>query len=176
MIEYSIKEYTSDDMLPVAQFTLANKQWPKKTLPDLTSYYRWKFLKNPLGRGIILTANCKGRMIGCVSATFRPVVLTGGRAKCAELGDILVDTGFRRKGIFSRLTKELCDLLFSQGLPFIYVRPNNRSFPILLKLGFVDLFKIRTYFKLLDTENYLRLRSRAGQISVFGIPLCSRKH
>ncbi len=116
------------------------ERFPDGTVED---FYRWKYFGNPLGNAIVAIAIAENSVVGVVAATPKRVSLLGRTVIAYELGDFLTDGNYRKMGLFSQLIELVCSEAGVRGSSFVYVRPNDVSFPILAgKLSFLEVQRI----------------------------------
>ena len=122
--------------------------------------YRWKLFSSPWGAGITALATHRGRIVGMVAAVPKPMRFAGQTAKAFELGDFFVAPEFRRKGYFGDLIEMVSAEAAQRGGDLTYVRPNDLSFPLLVRRGFLELQQLH--------ERHLSIPSRAVERRVPG--------
>lgn len=127
---------TRHDLAAVARFLpglggpLFSERFPGRTLTD---FLDWKYFKNPLGDAVVGIATDGGQVVGLVAAIPKNLYLDHESIAVYELGDFLTDDRYRGRGIFSRLIERVCADLASRKAALAYVRPNENSFPILVR-------------------------------------------
>ncbi len=107
-----------------------SERYPDRTLID---FLDWKYFKNPLGDAVVAIATDGGQVVGLVAATPKTLWLDGDWVAVYELGDFLTDDRYRGRGIFSNLIERVCAELARRQAALAYVRPNENSFPILVR-------------------------------------------
>jgi GNAT superfamily N-acetyltransferase len=112
-----------------------HERFPGRTVRD---YYQWKYFGNPFGKAWVGIAVSGDRVVSSVSAMPKPLQVRGRRVLAYELGDFLTAPDFRRRGLFSQLVRLVLEKAVHQGAALVYVRPNDTSFPLLMKLGFQE--------------------------------------
>jgi hypothetical protein len=123
------------EFLPQLGGDLFPERYPGRTTLD---FYEWKYLENPAGRAVVGIAVIGEQVVSVVAAVPKRVVLQRVQVVAYELGDFLTDSHFRGNGLFSALIELVCKEISRIGGVLAYVRPNESSFPILLKLGFIE--------------------------------------
>jgi hypothetical protein len=109
--------------------------------PGKTSYEfcRWKYTSNPAGDAAVGVALDGDRVVSVVAGTPKRVRIGGEVVLAFELGDFITANSYRNRGLFSKLINLVCDSARQRGAAFVYVRPNDLSFPILVsRLSFVE--------------------------------------
>lgn len=98
-------------------------------------YWRWKHEDNPFGPSYLLVAEDAGRPVG-LRVFLRWRLRSGDRTVPAVRAvDTATHPDYRRRGIFSRLTREALELAAADGTAFVFNTPNDRSRPGYLRLG-----------------------------------------
>jgi hypothetical protein len=127
-----------DDLEAIARFLPGlggprfSERYPGRTLID---FLDWKYFQNPLGDAVVGIATDGGQVVGLVAATPKTLWLDLEWAAVYELGDFLTDDRYRGRGIFSSLIERVCAELARRKAALAYVRPNENSFPILVRRG-----------------------------------------
>ena len=111
------------------------RRFPKTTAQD---YYAWKYFGNSLGDAIVGLALASDRVVGIVAAMPKPLQLGARRVLAYQLGDGLTAADFRKRGLFSQLTRMVCNEIALRDGVLVYGQPNDKSFPVLMKLGFIQ--------------------------------------
>lgn len=129
---------TRSDLPAIASFLPAlggprfSERFPGRTLAD---FLNWKYFENPLGDAVVGIATDGGQVVGLVAATPKTLCIDRTPHAVYELGDFLTDNRYRGRGIFSRLIERVCAELANRQAILAYVRPNENSFPILIRHG-----------------------------------------
>ena len=127
-------------LLPDVAGALFPERFPGQTAAD---FCRWKYFMNPIGDAAVGVAVKENRVISVVSATPKRIEVNSEVLLAFELGDFITDSQYRKTGLFSSLIHLVCTEAAKRGAGFVYVRPNEISFPILTKsLSFVEAQKI----------------------------------
>ena len=103
-------------------------------------------------------AEDNGKLIGIVASTFKRLKIGDSTFLCGELGDLSTHPDYRRRGIFTALTREVCRESDAGGVSVLYARPNESSFPGLVRLGFEQVFSVCILRKVLNVRNVLDQR------------------
>ena len=104
-------------------------------------FYRWKFFAGP-NPARVFVAEAEGEVVAMTTLSVRDAWLEGELTQFGELGDFFTDPNFRRRGIFRRLLETALEA--GDDLPILYCRPNDLSFPALLRYGgFHEHFQLR---------------------------------
>ena len=148
---YTIRRLRPLDVGAVAGFH-GSYYWPDMS-PD---FYRWKYFQNPICPSRVWIAEDQGKLIGMAAVTFKRLKIHDAIFLCGELGDFLVHSDYRHQGIFTALINEICTQSLADGAKVLYVRPNDNSFPGLLRLGFREVFRLTPVIKVVNVRNVLR--------------------
>lgn len=128
------------DFLPALGGPLFAERYPGRTLID---FLEWKYFRNPLGDAVVAVAVDGDLVAGLVAATPKALAVDHTRISVYELGDFLTDRQYRGRGIFSTLIERVAEELTARGAALAYVRPNDNSFPILVRhCSFVEARQI----------------------------------
>jgi hypothetical protein len=126
--------------LPNVAGPFFSERFPGQTATD---FCRWKYFSNPNGDAAVGLAVKGTRVISVVAATPKQIQVNCQSVLAFELGDFITDSQYRKKGLFSSLIQLVCNEVAQRGAGFVYVRPNEISFPILTKaLSFVEAQKL----------------------------------
>ena len=146
-------------LLPQLGGPLYSERFPGKTCYD---FCRWKYFGNPAGDAVVGVALDGDRVVSVVAGTPKRTQLGSEIVLAFELGDFITATDCRKRGFFSTLVNLVCDTAREKSAAFVYVRPNEVSFPILAsRLSFVEP-------KRMDARRYVLLSAAAHR--KFGIP------
>jgi GNAT superfamily N-acetyltransferase len=115
------------------------KRFPGKTAKD---YYAWKYFGNRVAQAVVGIAMAGDRVVSTVAAMIKPLQVGKRQLIAYELGDFLTAADFRRRGLFSQLVEMVCAETAVRGASFVYVQPNDTSFPLLTKLRFTEPVQI----------------------------------
>ena len=132
-------------LLPDLAGPLFGERFPGQTVAD---FCRWKYFGNPAGDAAVGIAVADGEVVSLAAGVPKRVQVGSETVVGFELGDFITAPAFRRRGLFSRLITLVADEAARRGAAFLYVRPNDNSFPILARdLGFSETqrIEIRAY-------------------------------
>lgn len=106
------------------------------------AYWRWKHEANPFGPSYVLVAEEAGRLVG-LRAFLRWRFRSGERTVATVRAvDTATHPDYRRRGIFSRLTREALEWIEADGVAFVFNTPNVRSRLGYLQLGWLDAGRV----------------------------------
>lgn len=84
-----------------------------------------------------------GRVVSLAAGVPKRVQVGNEVVVAFELGDFITLPAFRKRGLFSQLITLVAEEATWRGAAFLYVRPNENSFPILARdLGFAETQRI----------------------------------
>ena len=109
---------------------LFEERFPRRTCEQ---FYHWKYYENPVGPAVVAIARAGSQIVSIAAAGPKRLHCDGQTYLVYELGDFLTAPDHRRQGLFSKLIELLCRETASRGAALVYVRPNENSFPILVK-------------------------------------------
>jgi len=117
--------------------------------PINVDYFKWKFEKNPGGLCYMLVAEEREKgIIGFASLTPYKFWISGQQRLAAQGVDTMVHPEFRKKGIFTTLTRKLLEYLHDNKLCFRYSAPGLLSYPGYIKLGSRKICRMPHMFRL----------------------------
>jgi len=116
------------------------------TLPRSAEAWRWKHLDNPFGASSVLVAEAEGQLVG-LRAFMAWSFLDGARVvRAVRAVDTVTHPGWQGRGLFTRLTRALCDEVAGAGAAvFVFNTPNDKSRPGYLKMGWHDLGRLMVW-------------------------------
>jgi GNAT superfamily N-acetyltransferase len=131
--------------------------------PRTPEFFRWKHFESPFGQSFIWVAcSPEGEIVG-LRAFMRWDFEVGLRRLLAvQAVDTATHPAFRRRGIFSGLTRTAVDVVRKQGVALVFNTPNVYSRPGYLKLGWVDVGPMTPMIRLLRPLRFLTHSVRAG--------------
>jgi GNAT superfamily N-acetyltransferase len=128
--------------LPELGDELFPERFPDRTIEE---FYHWKYFENPHGQAVTASAVEGERVVATVAAVPKRLWCRQESLTVYELGDFLTASDQRGKGLFSRLITMVCEETARRGASFVYVRPNDVSFPILSRhLSFTEPNRMHT--------------------------------
>jgi len=86
---------------------------------------RWRFDRNPAGRGWFAVARDNGRIIGFVGIYATPMIAGGRQLTSFQAVDLVVDPGYRGRGVFARLGETLLSGARDAGAQVVWGFPND---------------------------------------------------
>lgn len=124
--------------------------------------YGWIYENSHLGppTSFLLRHNLSGKLVGLVSIFPRNLFVGGRKVRSVICGDFIVLKGHRTLGPALFLQKEAMLEARRSGSELIYGFPNDKSEPILRRLGYDILERIVTMTKVLRSEYLLKDKIR----------------
>lgn len=107
----------------------------RRLVPWELSFWRWKHLDNPFGVSPGLLAEHAGRIVAIRIFVRWNLVTSGARRPAVRAVDTAVHPEYRRRGLFSRLTRELLHRVSDEGAQLVFNTPNRTSRKGYRKLG-----------------------------------------
>lgn len=109
----------------------------------IAEFSRWKYFQNPAGEALVGVAVDGDKIVSLAAGVPKRVQVDSKIRLALELGDAITDVSYRRRGLFSDITELICDHASRMGAAFVYSRPNENSFPILVsRAGFQEFTRI----------------------------------
>jgi GNAT superfamily N-acetyltransferase len=102
--EFEVRPYAAGDegeIVPLLEEVFGG--WPHLDIESPMDYWRWKYLKNPLGKAFIVVASSDGRIIGCHHSVCLTLKLGGDVVSCISGADLAVHPDFRGMGVGRRM-------------------------------------------------------------------------
>jgi GNAT superfamily N-acetyltransferase len=103
----------------------------------------WKHEQNPFGRSPAWVAVAGDRIVGY--RTFLRWEFEHGDAlrRAVRAVDTATHPDFQGRGIFTRLTTQAIETLTAEGVDFVFNTPNDNSRPGYLKMGWIEVGRLR---------------------------------
>lgn len=104
-------------------------------MPRDPVFFRWKHWDNPFGESLVLVAEDDEGLVG-LRAMMRWTFRQGDQlVHAVRPVDTATHPRFRRRGLFTRLTRQLLEELAAHGVDLVFNTPNDKSRPGYLKMG-----------------------------------------
>jgi len=133
-IDWTIRDYRTEDEARILEFLRLVLGGGSSGFTRNAAFWRWKHFQNPFGASQLLVA--EGEEILGLRAFMRWTFATpGGEVRAVRPVDTSTHPGYRRLGIFSRLTQASAERARDGGANLIYNTPNAKSMAGYLKLG-----------------------------------------
>ena len=169
--EYTIRSYVAPDQDQVLE-VMRRSLGETATLQRSPAFWQWKHFSNPFGPSYVRVACGEDGQVVGMRAFLRWEFMTRDRlVKAVRAVDTVTHPGYRRIGIFSRLTKEVIGDVQGDGVDLIFNTPNQDVLPGYLKLGWRHVNKVHPLIKVLNYPVFALglMRSRLGKAA-------SRRH
>jgi len=116
-----------------------------------SSYFEWRFFKNPLKKNWAFVAESKDKIKGLATLTPLPIFFEGEKLIVGVSGASMVHPSIQRRGIYTKLANHMYDVAYDEGCEFICGFPNNNShYGRIKKLGWFDIYEIPNFSKTTD--------------------------
>ena len=174
---YSTRSPQEKDVRAISDFAALIFQDLEGTPPAYTKsqlpprHFQWKYFQNPIHPSRVRIAEDQNQVIGSQASTFKRLRVGETHFLCAELGDGFTHPQYRRQGVFTKVTTEVCDQLRQDGARVIYTQPNDNSYPGLMKLGFEDVLRPIPVFTILNVASVWKRKAIGRFASRLSLPL-----
>ena len=151
-----------------------DQRFPGQTCAD---FIQWKYFSNPAGDAAVGVALDGERVVSIVAGTPKRVRRGSETVLAFELGDFITAADHRKRGLFSALINLVCDAAQQRGAAFVYVRPNEMSFPILAsRLAFTEPGQIESrHYTQLSSAIARKLGAPEALTRALGVDAVARK-
>jgi len=119
--EFDVRPYTTGDeveIVPLLEGVFGG--WPHLDIKSPLDYWRWKYLKNPLGKAIIVVALRNGRIIGCHHSVCLKLKIGDDIVSCVSGTDLAVHPDFRGIGVARRMDELFRRFQEERKIGFVY--------------------------------------------------------
>ena len=123
---------------------------------DTTDFLRWKYFENPLGEAIVGIAVADERVLSLVASVPTPLQVGQETRTVVQYGDFLTVPEYRKRGLFSRLVEMVATEAAARGAALAYCRPNENSFPIMMRCSFEEPRQIQQRRFLVPSQTLAR--------------------
>jgi len=120
-------------------------------------YINWQYNENPQGKSVIVLCFDHDKndiIIGQESVISSELNLDNKCIKSSITLNSIVNSNYRRRGIFSKLLNALPALALKEGIVSAYGVPNTNSHKTFLKEGWKEITKLPLLIRLLTPSNY----------------------
>ncbi len=132
----NLRLYDCDDEPRVLEL-LATGLGPGR-LQRTSAAWRWKHEQGPFGRSYVLVCEDDGQIVGLRAFLRWRFERDGQHIEAVRPVDTVVHPEWRRRGLFTAMTRELVNRVAEDGVRFAFNTPNSSSRPGYLKLGWRD--------------------------------------
>lgn len=116
--------------------------------------WKWHFIENPAGKGIIKLMFDKGQIIGHYAVIPMNLQMAKRYVKAVFSMTTMTHPEYSGRGIFTFLAEEVYKSCAQQGVTLVYGFPNDNSYPgFTKKLGWEGLGKTVILYKNLDKDS-----------------------
>lgn len=122
----------------------------KRNLDITEERYDWNYVKGPVICWIAKDAS--GEVVGSAALFLRDMTVNGKPFKAGIAGDFAVDKEHRAFGPAMALQKSIIANLGLDNVDFVYTIPNEKSGPLLQRLGYREISVYRRFVKILKSE------------------------
>lgn len=148
----------------------------QRNLPEASAdRYPWLY-ESGLATGLVLRSG-GGEPIGAAGLMRRDFLAFGQPLKAGQAIDLNVDPAHRTVGPALRLQRAVVEMMHSGGLKMAYAFPNQRSEPVLRRIGYRPLGDLERWVKILSSRAVFRRWGWPNWISrsvaLFADPLLS---
>ena len=103
------------------------------------AYFDWQYEDNPAGRAIIVGAYHEGTLATVLANIPMPISVDGREITIVQSVNLVTHPEHRRRGLFLKCGKALCDLSLERGYPFVIGFPNQGAIGGWRRLGHTEL-------------------------------------
>ncbi len=107
--------------------------------------WRWKHEANPFGTSPVLVADGGDGLVAMRAFLRWDLVDEGGAVKAVRAVDTVTHPAHQGRGLFKKLTLQLCKELADDGVDVVFNTPNAKSGAGYLKMGWRDLGRITVW-------------------------------
>ena len=127
------------------------------------AFWRWRYLENPFGQGMIKLLFDGDKLIGHRGAIPMVVSVQEMPLPAALILNTLTHPDFRRFGVSTYLAAALYDEAAQRGIKFVYNFPNPNSYPLYLRIKDWRVLDQRSvYQKRLESQSTSRIRKNSN--------------
>ncbi|MCK9218018.1 MAG: GNAT family N-acetyltransferase [Firmicutes bacterium] len=146
-----IREYKNGDEEGI--IPLFNKVFVEKRSKE---YWLWQFKGNPLKEPIIIIAEDNSKLVGQATLLPTEVLIKREKVYAGQSLDVMVDTDYRRQGIYEKMAFKSYDIGIERDIKFRYGFPSKSALEGLIKkLGGILTTEIPLYMKIYNLNDIL---------------------
>jgi GNAT superfamily N-acetyltransferase len=123
---------------------------------DSYDWLNWKYFESPFGESICLLALKDNEIAGEVTFGKYEFLLNGVTQKCLISYQTMVHPQHQKKGLFSKLTKEILNIAEAEGIDLIFNFPNKASYTPFLRLNFIPINHLKNYISITNKLNFVK--------------------
>lgn len=132
--------------------------------------YEWLFEKNPYNKsGNMMYLLKEGdKVIGCDGLLPNELYVNGKVLLTAHSVKSMTHPGYKKQGIFKKMTENSCERGKQDGVDVIIGLANDQSYPAYKRFGWPTLFEKEVYVKPIFINNILKRRIKIGFLAELG--------
>jgi GNAT superfamily N-acetyltransferase len=156
-----MRSYREGDEVGILELWKAVYPLTKYEPAKWLQWWQWMYEENPAGKGWIVLAEDKGKIVGQVALI--PMLLKVGTdtIRCFHGIDTMTHPEYRHQGMYQRLARKAYAEAAKDGVSIGYGFANNAAYPIVVKkLGWIDMPSMQLRFKPFYWRNALKLKLR----------------
>ena len=163
-----IREYKNGDEEGI--ISLFNNVFKKNRNKE---YWLWQFKDNPLKEPIIIIAEDNSKIVGQATLLPTEVLIKKEKVYAGQSLDVMVDTDYRRQGIYENMAFKSYDIGLEKDIKFRFGFPSKSALEGLIKkLGGTLTTEIPLYMKVYSLENILNALIKIRILSkIFAKPI-----
>jgi len=122
---------------------------------DSIEWLKWKYFNSPFGEAICLLAVKDNVIAGEVTFGRYEYILNNSILKCITSYQTMVHPQHQKKGLFSKLTKEVLAIAKEEDIDLVFNFPNNASKTPFKRLNFTPINHIKNYVHIANILNFI---------------------
>tara|TARA_B100000809_G_scaffold226092_1_gene237514 strand:+ start:2969 stop:3958 length:990 start_codon:yes stop_codon:yes gene_type:complete len=123
---------------------------------DTIDWFKWKYFGSPFGEVICLLALKNNDIAGEVTFGKYEYLLNGVTIKCLISYQTMVHPRHQKKGLFSKLTKEILEIAKAENIDLIFNFPNKESYIPFNRLNFTPINNLKNYITITNKINFIK--------------------
>lgn len=123
---------------------------------DSIEWFTWKYFASPFGESICLLAINNNEIAGEVTFGKYEFILNGEVQKCLISYQTMVHPKHQKKGLFSKLTKEIIAIANKEKIDLIFNFPNKASYTPFERLNFAPINHLKNYLVITNKINFIK--------------------
>jgi len=123
---------------------------------DDINWFRWKYFDSPFGESICLLAVKNGKIAGEVTFGKYEFINNRKPIPCLISYQTMVHPQHQKKGIFSKLTREILIIAKKEKIELLFNFPNKESYTPFLKLNFTPINHIKNYINISNKISFFK--------------------
>lgn len=161
---YIIKNYEERDWQGLS--ILFNDVFGKEITPQ---YFKWKNVSNPQGKSIIKITTSEDKIIGLSCIWKFKMNIMGESIFAGQSVDAMVDSNYRRMGIFENMAMKAIEDMENEGLQLRFNFPNDAAYRASTnKINIKKVCDIPQYIKILNGREAFSMFSNNKLVKIVG--------